>query len=441
MTSLALAARRSDDNLVTAARAGSSAAESEMVRRYRPVLTRYCARLVGPDLAEDAVNQALLQALVALRSAEQPAVLRPWLFRIAHNCAVDVGRSKSAHDQLEDRACTAIGPSARMEQRETMRSIVGELRRLAPHERRALVAREFEGSSYVDIADELGHSVGAVRQMIFRARQRVRHAAAALLPLLRLPVPLGGDALGVVGTCATTAVLAASGAVAPQGSVDAEPVGVQVTPIVALSHARASDFAEARKRATSTKSYSAAASPSLPPPSPPAPAPAPVATTPAAATATTADVAADPTAIDEPDVQERPSRGTRPRQAHRHDRHDNANAKAMSKPSLDDRAHGRSRSPDRQGASTTAPDHHLAPKADKAIAAAARDRPANGSPAEARRRGTAEGTVGREPGPSPAPTAKPAPAAAEVVVGTVAGHDSGEIGADRASGGVAKSNR
>ena len=72
MTPLALATRRSDDHLVTAARAGSSAAESEMVRRYRPALTRYCARIVGADLAEDAVNQALLQALVALRRHDRP---------------------------------------------------------------------------------------------------------------------------------------------------------------------------------------------------------------------------------------------------------------------------------------------------------------------------------------------------------------------------------
>ncbi|HZO36330.1 MAG TPA: sigma-70 family RNA polymerase sigma factor, partial [Solirubrobacteraceae bacterium] len=257
MTPLALATRRSDDHLVTAARAGSGAAESELVRRYRPVLTRYCASIVGEDLADDAVNQALMQALVALRRDQRPAALRPWLFRIARNCAIDVARDRGAHSELDERACGRPGPAARIEQRETMRSIVGELGRLAPHERRALVAREFEGSSYVDIASELGHSVGAVRQMIFRARRRVREGAVALLPLLRLPRAGGTDVLGALGMCATTAVLATAGVVAPPHAVAAHDARPGAAATAATVFAATSPSAAVSTRADDERSPAA----------------------------------------------------------------------------------------------------------------------------------------------------------------------------------------
>lgn len=258
---------------MTAARAGSSAAESEMVRRYRPALTSYCTRIVGPDLAEDVVNQALMQALVALRRDDRPAALRPWLFQIARNCAIDVARDKRVHSEISDHACGNAGPLARVEQRETMRSIVGELGRLSPNERRALVAREFEGSSYADIADELGHSVGAVRQMIFRARRRVREGALAIVPLLRLPRPGGADVLGAIGTCATTAVLATAGATAPHRheptAQPAAPATARVVAWVAPREERTHDDARPSRAASDSPDRpTAAVAPVADPPAP-----------------------------------------------------------------------------------------------------------------------------------------------------------------------------
>ena len=86
----------SDEQLVALARSGSERAWTEIMRRYGRQLRAYCARFVGPSRAEDAVQQAYLQAFLALRDgSRRDIVLRPRLYRIAHNCAIDVLRKGS----------------------------------------------------------------------------------------------------------------------------------------------------------------------------------------------------------------------------------------------------------------------------------------------------------------------------------------------------------
>ena len=61
----------------------------------RPDLHRYCARIMGSVIdGEDVVQDALVRAFVALQDLEEAPQLRPWLFRIAHNRALDLLRSR-----------------------------------------------------------------------------------------------------------------------------------------------------------------------------------------------------------------------------------------------------------------------------------------------------------------------------------------------------------
>ena len=63
----------------------------------RPELHRYCARLMGSVIdGEDVVQDTFTRALVALGDIEEMPQLRPWLFRIAHNRALDLLRSRAA---------------------------------------------------------------------------------------------------------------------------------------------------------------------------------------------------------------------------------------------------------------------------------------------------------------------------------------------------------
>ena len=79
------------------------AAFSVIVERYRAPLIAYCRRLLGPDDAEDALQQTLVNALGALRRDDRAIELRPWLYRIAHNVAVNTLRRSGRHyEQLDE---------------------------------------------------------------------------------------------------------------------------------------------------------------------------------------------------------------------------------------------------------------------------------------------------------------------------------------------------
>ncbi len=79
-----------------------------LVAYVRPELHRYCARITGSVIeGEDIVQEALAKALYALSLQPEIPVLRPWLFRIAHNQAMDFlkshGRRKTeVREDLED---------------------------------------------------------------------------------------------------------------------------------------------------------------------------------------------------------------------------------------------------------------------------------------------------------------------------------------------------
>jgi RNA polymerase sigma factor (sigma-70 family) len=176
-----LASSSPDSALVRRARLGSHAAFAQIVRRYESPLRAYCARLLGPSAAQDAVQQAFLQAFVALRDPhdEREVPLRPWLYRIAYNCAVDILRRRDRdHEQLDPEMNGVPQPQQVVERRETLRRLIGAMRALPEGQRRALVARELEGRSYQEISAELGASEGGVRQLIFRARSALRTEVA-----------------------------------------------------------------------------------------------------------------------------------------------------------------------------------------------------------------------------------------------------------------------
>src|SRR5215469_4645933 len=61
-----------------------------LVAEIRPELHRYCARMTGSVAdGEDIVQDTLARAYYALSEAESVPTLRPWLFQIAHNRALD----------------------------------------------------------------------------------------------------------------------------------------------------------------------------------------------------------------------------------------------------------------------------------------------------------------------------------------------------------------
>src|SRR5438046_316052 len=71
-----------------------------IVERYRKPILRYCRRFLPEARAEDALQQAFLNAWSAIRSGVEVADLRHWLYRIARNAAFDAA-NKAGYDYDE----------------------------------------------------------------------------------------------------------------------------------------------------------------------------------------------------------------------------------------------------------------------------------------------------------------------------------------------------
>ncbi|HEX3734709.1 MAG TPA: sigma-70 family RNA polymerase sigma factor [Solirubrobacterales bacterium] len=216
---------QSDRRLVTLVREGYEAAFEEIVRRYRRPLDRFAAAFVG-GRSEDVTQDAFSKALLALRGSDTEIALRPWLYRIVRNTALNEIRDRPAvAEQLDEMLEGGHSAATEVERREEMAELMERLRALPDPQRAAIVMRELEGLSHAEIAATLGVSGGAARQAIHRARVALRDGLGMLipLPLLRLLIDHGAEAAGAgaggavaagaaAGTGSTGAVLGGLGA-------------------------------------------------------------------------------------------------------------------------------------------------------------------------------------------------------------------------------------
>jgi RNA polymerase sigma factor (sigma-70 family) len=212
---------QSDERLAGLSAEGAGGAFDVLVERYRPALVRACTRILPEAQAEDAAQQALINAHQALRRNGPPQRFEPWLHRIAVNAALKELRRLPEELPLDEERMNGVEqPPERQERRERLREIVAAVSALPAGQRRALLLRELEGRSHVEIARSLGLTPGAVRQLIHRARSGVRSTVSALTPyglLLRLTADSGESSSrlaelvggGVAGGAAAKTVAAA----------------------------------------------------------------------------------------------------------------------------------------------------------------------------------------------------------------------------------------
>jgi RNA polymerase sigma factor (sigma-70 family) len=203
-----------DRRLVTLVREGYENAFEEIVRRYGRPLTRYAAAIVG-SRAEDVTQDAFSKALLALRRDGAEIELRPWLFRIVRNTALNELRdSPPPAEALAEVIASGASPAEELERREELADLMRRLQSLPEAQRAAIVMRELEGLSHEEIANALGLSDGGARQAIYRARRALRDGAGMLLPLPLLKALLAWAA-------SSPAVEAAAGAAGVGGAAGA----------------------------------------------------------------------------------------------------------------------------------------------------------------------------------------------------------------------------
>jgi RNA polymerase sigma factor (sigma-70 family) len=169
---------RSDEQLVALFRQGNEDAFRVIHDRYRQRLSAYARQMLGGSAtdADDAMQDVFLRAYAALRADDRPLTLRAWLYRVAHNRCIDQLRrpaSQPTDELLEGtRALTATtgDPIVAAERREALRRLVVDVQALPEQQRSALLMREMEGLTYVELAAALDVTVPAVKSLLVRAR-------------------------------------------------------------------------------------------------------------------------------------------------------------------------------------------------------------------------------------------------------------------------------
>jgi RNA polymerase sigma-70 factor, ECF subfamily len=148
--------------------------------RLRPKLHRYCARMVGSAVdAEDIVQEALLNAIEAFREPNTIANVEAWLFRVAHNAALDFLRRQSRKRSLSgDEDITMIAdPIDEVHQRQAAAAGLHTFMRLSVAERSGVILMDVLGYSLEEIGNITASSIPAVKAALHRGRERLRAAA------------------------------------------------------------------------------------------------------------------------------------------------------------------------------------------------------------------------------------------------------------------------
>jgi len=151
---------------------------SEVIARLRPRLHRYCARMMGSAVeGEDVVQDALLKAAEAWSDAAPVENPDGWLFRVAHNAALDALRRRARRAELacEDQE-DMVAPQAGVDPLAT-RASLQTLARLPVAQRSAVTLRDVLDFSVEEIAQMLDLSVPAVKGLLQRGRQRLAEIA------------------------------------------------------------------------------------------------------------------------------------------------------------------------------------------------------------------------------------------------------------------------
>ena len=175
-----------DTEFVLRARRGDRAAQDELFRRHRRAAYMLALQLMGnPDDALDVVQDAFVRFLTHLNRFDIKRPVRPWLYQIVRNRAVDLHRRHKVRrhaslDQGDDEDKPRIDPvdpsvdiegdASRAEMRRQLWRALGEL---TENQREILVLRDYQDLSYQEIAESLEIPLGTVMSRLHGARRRL----------------------------------------------------------------------------------------------------------------------------------------------------------------------------------------------------------------------------------------------------------------------------
>lgn len=152
----------------------------ELFEAYETPLLRYTIKLVkNLDVSQEIVQEAFMRLHAQFDTVRQP---RPWLYRTAHNLAINHLRSGQKIVPLEFDQDTAASPEqaeshpspdAQMERMEAIEQTRSCIQALAERERELIRMKFEEGLSYKEMSEQTGLSVSNVGYILHHALKQV----------------------------------------------------------------------------------------------------------------------------------------------------------------------------------------------------------------------------------------------------------------------------
>lgn len=171
----------SDTALARLVSSGNTRAFEVIYERYHDDLYRYSLSILrNAQDAEEALQNAMMNAYRALSAGTRDLAVRPWLYRIVHNSAISLIRARpAAAVSLTDIDPAQTGSVAEeVETREELARLRKDIFALPERQRSALVLRELAGLSYIAIAQAIDVPSDDARRLVFEARQSLGEFAA-----------------------------------------------------------------------------------------------------------------------------------------------------------------------------------------------------------------------------------------------------------------------
>ncbi len=166
----------SDERLARWAADGRDGAMAAIFERHHQALHRYCHSILANESdAADALQNTMIKALRSLPGETRRIALKPWLYRIAHNESISMLRARRPEDDLDSAIHVSdTAASGRVESRERLRELTGDLGELTERQRGALLMRELGGLEFEDVAAVLSTTPSAVKQCVYEARRALQ---------------------------------------------------------------------------------------------------------------------------------------------------------------------------------------------------------------------------------------------------------------------------
>ena len=143
----------------------------EALPALRPDIHRYCSRMMGSVIdGEDILQITLMKAFEALERGDEVTNLRSWLFRIAHNSALDFLRSRKREADMIDTAKPLFEADNTMPERSDVTDSLRPFLALPPRQRSSVIFRDIFGYTASEVAELTDSTIASVKAALHRGR-------------------------------------------------------------------------------------------------------------------------------------------------------------------------------------------------------------------------------------------------------------------------------